>query len=156
MWIFEGKVGDVVDIYNSFNEILVNLFNDIMDIEEKALITEEFKDITGNDMHIIDAIGIGSPRNMSAVAKTMSVTVGTLTIAINSLVKKNYVERVRSEEDRRVVLLSLSEKGKKAYRHHQKFHDDMIKATVKGLSKEETLVLVKAITNMTDFFKNYH
>lgn len=156
MWIFEGKVGDVVDIYNSFNEILVNLFNDIMDIEEKALITEEFKDITGNDMHIIDAIGIGSPRNMSAVAKTMSVTVGTLTIAINSLVKKNYVERVRSEEDRRVVILSLSEKGKKAYRHHQKFHDDMIKATVKGLSKEETLVLVKAITNMTDFFKNYH
>ena len=156
MWIFEGKVGDVVDIYNSFNEILVNLFNDIMDIEEKALITEEFRDITGNDMHIIDAIGIGSPRNMSAVAKTMSVTVGTLTIAINSLVKKNYVERVRSEEDRRVVLLSLSEKGKKAYRHHQKFHDDMIKATVKGLSKEETLVLVKAITNMTDFFKNYH
>ncbi|KAB1436602.1 MarR family winged helix-turn-helix transcriptional regulator [Candidatus Galacturonibacter soehngenii] len=156
MWIFEGKVGDVVDIYNSFNEILVNLFNDIMDIEEKALITDEFKDITGNDMHIIDAIGIGSPRNMSTVAKTMSVTVGTLTIAINSLVKKNYVERVRSEEDRRVVLLSLSEKGKKAYHHHQKFHDDMIKATIKGLSKDETLVLVKAITNMTEFFKNYH
>ncbi|WP_236354738.1 MarR family winged helix-turn-helix transcriptional regulator [Konateibacter massiliensis] len=145
-----------MDIYNSFNEILVNLFNDIMDIEEKALITEEFKDITGNDMHIIDAIGIGSPRNMSAVAKKMSVTVGTLTIAINSLVKKNYVERVRSEEDRRVVLLSLSAKGKKAYHHHQKFHDDMIKATVKGLTKEETLILVKAITNMTDFFKNYH
>jgi DNA-binding MarR family transcriptional regulator len=127
-----------------------------MDIEEKALITEEFKDITGNDMHIIDAIGIGSPRNMSAVAKTMSVTVGTLTIAINSLVKKNYVERVRSEEDRRVVLLSFSDKGKKAYYHHQKFHDDMIKATIKGLSKDETLILVKAITNMTEFFKNYH
>jgi DNA-binding MarR family transcriptional regulator len=144
-----------VDIYNSFNEILVKLFNDIMDIEQKALITEEFKDITSNDMHIIDAIGLGEPRNMSAVAKTMSVTVGTLTIAINSLVKKNYVDRVRSEEDRRVVLLSLSEKGKVAYRHHQKFHDDMIKATVKGLNKEETAILVKAITNLVNFFKTY-
>jgi len=144
-----------VDIYNSFNEILVKLFNDIMDIEQKALITEEFKDITSNDMHIIDAIGTGEPRNMSSVAKTLSVTVGTLTIAINSLVKKNYVERVRSDEDRRVVLLSLSEKGKSAYRHHQKFHDDMIKATIKGLNKEETAILVKAITNMVNFFKNY-
>lgn len=143
-----------MDIYNSFNEILVRLFNDIMDIEEKALITEEFKDITGNDMHIIDAIGIGRPRNMSSVAKTMSVTVGTLTIAINSLVKKKYVERVRSEEDRRVVLLSLTDKGKKAYHHHQKFHDDMIKATVKGLSKDETLILVKAITNLINFFNS--
>lgn len=127
-----------------------------MDIEQKTLITEEFKDITSNDMHIIDAIGIGKPRNMTSVAKTMSVTVGTLTIAINSLVKKNYVDRVRSEEDRRVVLLSLSEKGVNAYRHHQKFHDDMIKATVKGLSKEETAILVKAITNMIEFFKSYN
>lgn len=145
-----------MDIYNSFNEILVKLFNDIMDIEQKALITEEFKDITSNDMHIIDAIGVGNPRNMSSVAKSMSVTVGTLTIAINSLVKKNYVNRVRSEDDRRVVLLSLSEKGKSAYRHHQKFHDDMIKATVKGLNKEETAILVKAITNLVDFFKTYN
>lgn len=145
-----------MDIYNSFNEILVKLFNDIMDIEQKALITDEFKDITSNDMHIIDAIGIGNPRNMSSVAKSMSVTVGTLTIAINSLVKKNYVDRVRSEEDRRVVLLSLSEKGKLAYHHHKKFHNDMIKATVKGLSKEETAMLVKAITNLVDFFKTYN
>ena len=49
---------------------------------------------------------------MSAVAKSLSVTVGTLTIAMNHLVKKGYVERRRSEEDRRVVLVSLSEKEK--------------------------------------------
>ncbi|WP_242993673.1 MarR family winged helix-turn-helix transcriptional regulator [Lachnotalea glycerini] len=145
-----------MDIYNSFNEMLVKLFNDIMDIEQKALITEEFKDITSNDMHIIDAIGIGNPRNMSSVAKSMSVTVGTLTIAINSLVKKNYVDRVRSEEDRRVVLLSLSDKGRLAYYHHKKFHDDMIKATVKGFNKEEKVILEKAITNLIDFFKTYN
>ena len=40
------------------NELLVKLFNNVMDIEEKAVITEEFKDITNNDMHIIEAIGI--------------------------------------------------------------------------------------------------
>ncbi|MFA9378552.1 MAG: MarR family winged helix-turn-helix transcriptional regulator [Lachnotalea sp.] len=156
MWIIKAKVGGVVDIYNSFNEILVKLFNDIMDIEQKALITEAFKDISSNDMHIIDAIGIGEPRNMSAVAKTMSITVGTLTIAINSLVKKGYVNRVRSEEDRRVVLLSLTQKAIKAYYHHKKFHDDMIKATVKGLSKQETAILAKSITNLIDFFKTYN
>ena len=40
-------------IYDMFNEILVKLFRDIMDIEGKAIITEEFKDISNNDMHII-------------------------------------------------------------------------------------------------------
>ena len=36
---------------------------------------------------------------MSMVAKMVSVTVGTLTIAINSLVKKGYVNRMRGERD---------------------------------------------------------
>lgn len=36
------------------NETLVKLFNNIMSIEEKAVITEEYKDITNNDMHIIE------------------------------------------------------------------------------------------------------
>ncbi|MBQ5917988.1 MAG: MarR family transcriptional regulator, partial [Lachnospiraceae bacterium] len=69
-------------VYNTFNEVLVKLFNDIMHIEEKAIITDEYKDISNNDMHIIEAIGITDPKNMSQVAKALSVTVGTLTIAI--------------------------------------------------------------------------
>ena len=121
--------------YNTINEVLVKLFNEIMDIEEKAIITEEFKDISNNDMHIIEAIGKKQSKNMSTVAKTLSVTVGTLTIAINNLVKKGYVNRARSEEDRRVVLISLSKKGERAYDHHEKFHDEMIQATLSGLDQ---------------------
>lgn len=126
-----------------------------MEIEQKAIITEEFKDISNNDMHIIEAIGKKESKNMSTVAKSLSVTVGTLTIAINNLVKKGYVNRERSEEDRRVVLISLSQKGKHAYDHHEKFHDEMIRATLAGMNKEQTEVLVKALQNLTEFFKGY-
>ncbi|NLK77284.1 MAG: MarR family transcriptional regulator [Clostridiales bacterium] len=126
-----------------------------MHIEEKAIITEEFKDISNNDMHIIESIGKEEPKNMSTIAKSLSVTVGTLTIAINNLVKKGYVSRVRSEEDRRVVLISLSEKGDKAYDHHKRFHEEMVEATLEGLNKSETEVLVRALQNLSNFFKGY-
>lgn len=139
-------------VYDMFNEILVKLFRDIMDIEAKAVITEEFKDITNNDMHVIEAIGVDDKKNMSMVAKELAVTIGTLTIAINSLVKKGYVERVRSEKDRRVVYISLTDKGERAYRHHEEFHKRMIMATINGLSEEETGVLVKALSNLSQFF----
>ena len=144
-----------MDNYSTINEVLVKLFNEIMDIEEKAIITEEFKDISNNDMHIIEAIGKNESKNMSTVAKSLSVTVGTLTIAINNLVKKGYVNRVRSEEDRRVVLISLSPKGEKAYDHHEQFHDEMIRATLAGMDEEQTEVLVKALQNLSAFFKGY-
>ena len=144
-----------MDGYSTINDILVKLFREIMDIEEKAIITEEFQDITNNDMHVIEAIGNKEPKNMSTVAKSLSVTVGTLTIAMNSLVKKGYVNRQRSEFDRRVVLVSLSAKGKKAFEHHKKFHEEMIQATLDGLNEEQTEVLVHALSNLSGFFRNY-
>ena len=141
--------------YDVFHDILVNLFQEILDIDEKALITAEFKNISVNDMHIIEAIGTGEPKNMSTVAKLMSVTVGTLTIAINNLVKKGYVSRVRSEEDRRVVLIFLTEKGKRAYQHHREFHDGMVKALVEGLDEGQQKILVKSLLNLRTFFDSY-
>ena len=144
-----------MEIYETLNDILVKLFKDIMTIEEKAIITEEFKDITNNDMHVIEAIGVDEARNMSTVSKLMSVTMGTLTIAINGLVNKGYVNRTRSEADKRVVFVSLTEKGKKAYIHHAKFHKDMIEAIVKKFDEKDIEIVVEALGNLLVFFKEW-
>ena len=92
----------------TINHVLVKLINEIWELEEKAIITDEFKDLTNNDMHVIEAIGLGEGRNMSSIARQLNITVGSLTTAMNSLVNKKYVERHRSEEDRRVVFVKLT------------------------------------------------
>ena len=73
------------------NNMVVDLFHGISYEEEKAVITDEFKDISNKDLHIIDAIGIKKPKNMSTIAGDLNITVGTLTTAINNLLKKGYV-----------------------------------------------------------------
>lgn len=73
----------------------------------------------------------------------------------NNLVKKGYVSRVRSEEDRRVVLIFLTEKGKRAYQHHREFHDGMVKALVEGLDEGQQKILVKSLLNLRTFFDSY-
>lgn len=137
----------------SINELLVNLFNHVMDMEGKAVITEEFSDISNNDMHIIEAIGISEPRNMSTIAHKLSVTVSTLTINMNGLEKKGYITRERSVEDKRVVYVVLTEKGKKAFYHHRDFHKNMIKAIVKDLSEEEMQILYHCLINLNHFLE---
>ena len=143
-----------MDDYKELNEILVRLFRSIMDVEEKAIITREFQDITNNDMHVIEAIGIGTPKNRSSIAKKLSVTVGTLTIAMNSLVKKGYVERERGEEDRRVVYISLSDKGQKAFVHHARFHKEMITSIMDEFDDDEKKILIRGLTKLDNWFKN--
>ena len=148
-----------MDAYKSINDVLVHLFRHIWDLERDAIITGEFKDITDNDMHIIEAIGLnveGSMgRKMSDIARDQKVTVGSLTTSMNSLVKKNYVIRERCEEDRRVVYIRLTEKGEKAYHHHAKFHKKMVDAVIAELSEEEIKVLIKSLDKLCVFFRSY-
>lgn len=144
-----------MDRYITLNEALVNLFRDVIDIEQKAIVTQKFKNITNNDMHVIDAIGIGKPKNMSAIAKELSVTVGTLTIAMNSLVKKGYVLRERGKEDRRVVYISLSDKGKTAYEHYVRFHEAMVEGVKEELTQGEMEVLIKTLTKLDHWFRSF-
>ncbi|WP_234117450.1 MarR family winged helix-turn-helix transcriptional regulator [Clostridium hydrogenum] len=139
---------------NVINELLVESFNDILVIEQTALKEGVFKDMSITEMHTIEAIGMYVPRTMSEVANDLSITVGTLTIAISNLVKKGYVQRQRSEQDRRVVKIALTKKGKLAFRVHKKFHSDMVKATVEGLNPEEEGILTSALEKLNEFFKS--
>ena len=122
-----------MDTFEVLNNLLVKLFNDILDVEEKALITDEFKDISVIDMHIIEAVGTEEPRTMTAISKTLGVTMGTLTIGMNALVKKG-------------------PKGVSAYKHHAAFHKDMIDSVMDSLNEEEAAVLTKSLNKLEDFF----
>lgn len=136
-----------------FNKILVKLFNDILDYEADALKTPEFKDLTNNDVHVISAIGQNTRKNMSMIARELSVTIGSLTIAINSLVRKGYVIRERSDKDRRVVFVKLSLKGEKAFMQYEDFHSNMVSAMLKDLDMDEKKILVNAMTKIDNWIK---
>ncbi|HBE2161126.1 TPA: winged helix-turn-helix transcriptional regulator [Enterococcus faecalis] len=137
------------------NYYLVSVFNDILTIEESELKKSQFNDLSITEMHTIEAIGMYKKKTSSEVAKELSITVGTLTVAINNLVKKGYVERLRSEDDRRVVKLGLTKKGKLLFRVHQHFHREMVKNILKGMEQEEEQALLRALKNLHDFLQEY-
>ena len=138
----------------TLNEVLVHIFQNLIDIEGKCLITNEFQDMTTNDMHIVEAIGLGEAKRSSEVAKLMSVTTGTLTRAVDGLVEHGYVVRTRSDQDKRVVYLTLTERGKAAFEHHKRFHEEMIANAKANLSEEELAILIRALNQLSEFFRN--
>ena len=142
-----------MDAYRTINDTLVNLFNEIWELEEKAIITEEYKDITNNDMHIIEAIGLDEPKRMSEVAARMNVTTGTLTKAVEALEQKGYVNRCRNDRDKRVVRVSLTDSGVRAYEHHARFHSNMIHDIKESLSDQESEILIGTLGKLVKFFQ---
>ena len=139
------------------NDTLVNLFNEILKLEEDVLVNGEFQNISVNDFHVINAIGIDEKdiKNMSTIAKQLDITVGSLTTAINALVRKGYVSRERSEKDRRVVTVKLTELGERAYHHHRDFHEHMTDAAVRALKADELPMVTKVLIGLQKFFRDY-
>lgn len=136
------------------NEILVHLFNDIMALEEAAIIDKKYEDLSNSEMHVLDAVG-PEGGNMSTIAAKLRITMGSLTTSMNRLVIKGYVERNRSETDRRVVYINLTEKGFQAYERHRKFHMRMVDAALKDVAEDQVPVLVNMLTNLKTFFYQY-
>ena len=135
------------------NELLVNVYDDIEEIETKSLRSGAFKDLSITEIHTIEAIGLTGEKSMSEIAADLNITTGTLTTAIDKLIKKGYVVRNRSDADRRIVYIALTKRGKLAYRIHESFHYKMVRSVITDLTEEEVQALIKGLNSLNVYLK---
>ena len=137
----------------TINRMLVQLFNEILSIEEGGLRVPEFNDLSMREFHVIETVAqSGESNTMSVIAAALRITVGSLTVAIATLERKGYVIRQRSELDRRRVHVSLTPRGVQVNEHHAAFHREMTDAVMHSLPEDELEVLVKALRSVDDYF----
>ena len=135
------------------NSFLVDMFGRINKIEERTMAEGLGSAVSITEIHIIEKIGAQGPVRMSEIAKSIGVTLATLTVACDKLVAKGLVRRVRSLEDRRVVNITLTAKGRAAYEYHKAFHERMIASVLDSLSPEQTAVLAQSLEKLQDLFR---
>lgn len=138
------------------NKMLVEVYDDVNRIEEYSIKQGAFSDLSITEIHTIEAVGLYGPKTMSEISMELEITMGTLTIAVDKLIKKGYLERSRSDTDRRIVNVSLTKKGKLAYRIHEKFHLDMVKEVLLDFTPEEEEVLLTALGKLNNHLKEIY
>ncbi len=134
--------------------LMLQIFNMVEKTEETALKeTANSHNLSVSEMHTLVAIGRHEPKTMSTVAGELLINVSTLSIAINKLEKKGYVERIRTEADRRIVRITLTAKGKKALEQHEKFYYDLVEESCRDMDEQEKKLFIQSLENMSQFFE---
>ncbi|NLW89273.1 MAG: MarR family transcriptional regulator [Clostridiaceae bacterium] len=141
---------------NEFAEGLLRIFDNVLLTEEKALSKGYFSNLSIAELHTLEAIGPYEARAMSETAARLGITTGTLTVAIDRLVRKGYVERYRDSKDRRVVRICLTRQGKLAYRMHAKFHKLLVKRIMDPLSEEDRNRMARLVREVDQFIKEQY
>lgn len=133
------------------NDLMLDIFDKILVTEELALSKGYFKDLSVAEMHTLESIGLYDSKTMSETAAALGVTTGTLTVAVDRLVRKNYVQRRRDDHDRRVVRVQLTRQGKLAYRMHHKFHTLLVDRLIEPLDENQREIFLSTLQSISDF-----
>lgn len=82
---------------------------------------------------------------MSNLAQSMAVPMSTATGIVDRLVKKGLLERGRSEEDRRIVTVSLTDNGKDIVEGLKKYFHDLLDRVRSLITEEEFEMALRLI-----------
>ena len=100
------------------------------------------------ELKALGLLGFRGRTIMSVLAEALGVPLSTATHTVNKLVKKKLVERARSETDRRVVEVNLSEEGKRRNRLFQDHRLAMIRFMLTALSDGEREIFLELIAKI--------
>ena len=91
---------------------------------------------------------------MSELAEQVMLAVSTLTGIIDNMVAKNLVLRERSQEDRRIVMVKLSAKGKELFIDHEEHRLKMSFGLLNALDEEDQENFISLFRKITDKIKS--
>lgn len=143
------------------NELLIvdQLFRKLFDkyyrLESKKFFCKSLEDLTVIEINTILVIGHGSEnKKMSEIANTLGVTFGTPTVTIDRLIKKGYVIRQRDDEDRRQVIISLSETGVSVFESIVRLRNKIAEKIFGILEPDERKALINILSNLNIHLDN--
>ena len=131
------------------NNTFVEVFNFILYHEETFMAAYTGGRLSLREIHVIEQVCKATQKGdntMGAVAKALFITVGTLTVTVNNLVRKRFIIKEKGVEDKRMVFISPTEDAYAINELHLKFHRGFIEEIDKLLNNEQFAALDNALT----------
>ena len=142
---FEEKVNKLAE----YIQLLVHRFMGVKCDEDSCL-----NEINFQELEVIDILGKKHKSIMRELAIEASVALSTMTGIIDRLVEKGFVTRYRTEEDRRIVIVELTEKGMEGYREHVKQYQDLSRGMLTALDENEQDSMIKILGKISGIISN--
>lgn len=94
-------------------------------------------DLTVSQFGVMEALLHLGPLNQKSLGEKLLKSGGNITLVIDNLEKCNFVERQRDPDDRRAMLIHLTDKGEKFIKSFFPKHLDQIKEEFSVLTEKE-------------------
>ncbi len=121
-------------------EIVIRLVNKYNRLDSKALDFGTGDLLYPSEIHIIEAIGKNYGNTVNEICQRFGVTKGAISQVVYKLSKKGLINKKRNPDFYKEIMLSLTEKGWKAFDGHEELHklmDEDLYKNILGFEKED-------------------
>ncbi|EGR0109677.1 MarR family winged helix-turn-helix transcriptional regulator [Vibrio vulnificus] len=125
-------------------------FYDKMSSWEQSVVKETGYSLA--QIHTIEVLGCHGALRMKELAEKLGITTGTLTVQIEKLVKVELIERCALPEDRRAIVVKLTEAGQVIHRQHNQLHLDLVRELTRHIDEEQQALLLSCLEKMNQEF----
>ncbi len=136
------------DDYETIDRCFRLLVEKHVRLEEEHYRERGLTKLSSADLRAVQTLGKTRQERMTNLARHLRLTVGTLTTTIDRLVAKGYVFRNRLEDDRRVVEVSLSQKGREVFEDMEASKRLLAERVFGQLNPEERIVLKDILSKL--------
>lgn len=126
-------------------DVIARLSGMMVQMEEQSKEKFNTTGLTQTQMHYLETIGQLNNPNFTELSLALKLSKPTITVAIDKLIEKDCVYKVRSDHDRRSTHLHLTEKGIQLNKMHDFAHKSIAKLFMKNLKQEELEKLIDLI-----------
>ena len=138
---------------NSLRRMAIKTLFDMYPLFRKAMAVpmESCKEnITKTQMRTLIILGDWENVNMSKLAEEVAISPQQLSKIITELENKGYVMRINDREYRRIVWVSLTEKGKELIQQHRERAVEEVEKLFERFSDDEVRTLMEASRTMQE------
>ncbi len=107
-------------------------------------------DLTARQFLILKALEENGPCNARSLCTMLSVTPADVTGLSTRLEHKRFVRRVRSMEDRRRVILEITDTGRKALDHAGRKRDKLVDSLISSMPASDFRTLLRGLEQMLE------
>ncbi|MBP1154682.1 MULTISPECIES: MarR family transcriptional regulator [unclassified Paenibacillus] len=97
----------------------------------------EEQGVSASQAVILEKLDSEGPLKVSQIAEALWITSGAVTTLSDKLIAGGFAERMRSEEDRRVVMMEITDKGKEVISALKVYRKKVVEAYFGELPEED-------------------
>lgn len=121
---------------------------------EKQLKEEELFELVPSHGNILTVLYENNGKiNMKDIAKKINKDKSTVTALVNKLINLGYIEKQKSEEDKRVTYIKVTKKAEDIYEKYSRICDNVKSAAYSDFTEEEKDEFLRLLKKLGDNIK---